>query len=112
MQLGVVSSVSLPLRLALIYVRVWLLPCLHFFTSPSILTTSSLFSRPFLVSYFFPTFQDSRFSGGVPEPAVTIPTREEQLQRLQAGAQFDVLVIGGGATGTLFLFSSVVICRC
>ncbi len=39
---------------------------------------------------------------GLPEPAdLTIPTRNEQLTRLrEAGKEWDVLVIGGGATGS------------
>ena len=32
-------------------------------------------------------------------PELTIPSRSEQIVRLQSGTEFDVLVIGGGATG-------------
>ena len=28
-----------------------------------------------------------------------IPTRQQQLKRLASGEEFDVLVVGGGATG-------------
>jgi len=39
---------------------------------------------------------------GLPEPAdLSIPARNEQLTRLrEAGKEWDVLVIGGGATGS------------
>ncbi|NWH84274.1 GPDM protein, partial [Aegithalos caudatus] len=36
---------------------------------------------------------------GVPVRREHLPTREQQLAALQSGAEFDVLVIGGGATG-------------
>ena len=29
-----------------------------------------------------------------------LPTREEQIEKLKAGEMFDVLVVGGGATGS------------
>lgn len=34
-----------------------------------------------------------------PAPATTVPTRDEQLTKLQEGKEFDLLVVGGGATG-------------
>lgn len=35
----------------------------------------------------------------MPEQKWVVPTRTEQLERLKSGEEFDVLVIGGGATG-------------
>lgn len=36
---------------------------------------------------------------GVPVRKGHLPSREQQIQALQSGGEFDVLVIGGGATG-------------
>lgn len=36
----------------------------------------------------------------LPPPTVPIPTRDEQLSKLTAGETFDILVVGGGATGS------------
>ena len=36
----------------------------------------------------------------IPPPNFTIDSREQQIKALQQGEEYDVLVIGGGATGT------------
>lgn len=38
---------------------------------------------------------------------VQLPTRDEQLKALQAGKEYDVLVIGGGATGSGVALDSI-----
>jgi glycerol-3-phosphate dehydrogenase len=42
-----------------------------------------------------------------PVPLLTIPTRSEQIARLRAGEEFDILIIGGGATGSGIALDSV-----
>ena len=53
-------------------------------------------------TYFLSTrtsLADREFAGSPHPQYLRIPTRQEQLKRLQSGEDFDVLVIGGGATG-------------
>ncbi|CAI8030332.1 Glycerol-3-phosphate dehydrogenase, mitochondrial [Geodia barretti] len=42
-----------------------------------------------------------------PVPPLTIPTRSEQMARLRVGEEFDILIIGGGATGCGIALDSV-----
>lgn len=42
-----------------------------------------------------------------PKRKRTLPLRSEQIQSLQSGEEFDVLIIGGGATGAGCALDSV-----
>jgi alkyl hydroperoxide reductase subunit AhpF len=53
--------------------------------------------------YYQYTLQEKRFhTVNAEQPKIhgSIPTRSQQVEKLQSNTEFDLLVIGGGATGT------------
>ena len=61
-------------------------------------------NRPFHPQRDSPTFRHWKKISEQPIPIESIPKREDQLKQLRGGKNYDVLVIGGGATGFLFFF--------
>lgn len=60
------------------------------------------------INYYFVIVQHLVLAENVnSKPKPPLPTREEQLKALQALDEYDILVIGGGATGSGVALDSI-----